>query len=64
MEHGENLSKESISKSNWKSLFWATLAMGAASVVCLIAAIWMLLYVSYGDEMWHILFKLKVGIIP
>jgi len=61
MEHGESLSNESTKPSTLKTIIYYTLAMGGVTVLVLIAITLALMFLSFGDNMWPILFKLKIG---
>ncbi len=59
MEHGESLSKESTQKSRLKEILLAIFILSTAITISLIIAMLLLMYLSYGNEMWPILFNLK-----
>jgi len=45
----------------FKSILYAVIMLGGASVIVFIAAILTLMFLSYGDNMWPVLSKLKIG---
>ena len=61
MEHGESLSNESTPRSTFKAVLYSVLTMGGVTIIALIAAILFMMHFSFGDNMWSILLKLKIG---
>jgi len=56
MEHGENLSNGSI-QNRWKVTLYALLAFAGGIIVCFLGTILALMFLSYGREMWSVLFS-------
>lgn len=57
----ETQHREDAKIGTFKSILLYTFVMGGSVLLCLIAAILCLMFLSFGDEMWPILFKLKIG---
>jgi len=57
----ETQHQEDSKIGSFKTLLYITLMMGGATILVLAAAVLALMYLSYGDHMWPILFKLKIG---
>lgn len=64
MKHGENFSNESTQKtSKWKTLFGLFCVFGVLSLLFSVGVTLTIMFFSYGENMWDVLYNLKLGIM-
>jgi len=57
MGHEKNSSRET-KLAGWEVIFYILLAFGGGIIVCFILVTLTLLFLSYGNDMWSVLFDL------